>query len=242
MADSRLTYKARKGDGALAVAQGMGAENRYAAVAVLYGSGQIQQSRQTNRGNTVAGSEYTFDRSLFTPEQLDQLEVLGRKIVSSEGREDQRRIAVAEARAVARQQERAVEVAVAANEPITVADMLAIDVALKNRDAALEANGQQKPFELTKKDLAPVLSYLKTVANSPTKALGTAGPNVMSNSDLVAYMRGNPGPPNAFQRSLNVVRDMSGPTAFFVKTVLDGIGDATAGYRMDGYNPRDVQR
>jgi len=99
-----LAYKAQAGDGALAIARGMGAGNRFAAVAYLYGSGQINYDKKVNRGITTEGQEYLFDPSQYTAEQLAELETLGRKLVSAEGREDQRREAFAKAQALARQQ------------------------------------------------------------------------------------------------------------------------------------------
>jgi hypothetical protein len=63
------------------------------------------------------------------------------------------------------------------------------------------------------------------------------GPNVMSNSDLVASVRANPGQPNAFQQILSAGNQVNGPFSNFVNSFIASTGDAIAGYRDDGYNP-----
>jgi hypothetical protein len=63
------------------------------------------------------------------------------------------------------------------------------------------------------------------------------GPNVMSNSDLVASVRANPGQPNAFQQILSAGNQVKGPFSTLVNSFINTTGDAIAGYRDDGYNP-----
>ncbi|WP_459204014.1 DNA/RNA non-specific endonuclease [Ralstonia pseudosolanacearum] len=99
------SYVAQRGDGPEAIGRALNPDQPYAAAAdAMLGAG-VEYSRRSNRMITQPGTEYTSDLSQYTPDQVAALDKAMRTYVSAEAGEDARRVAVAQMRAVAEEQQ-----------------------------------------------------------------------------------------------------------------------------------------
>lgn len=108
------SYTAQRGEGPLAIAANIDPDNRYAVMAYLAATGQMQFDASSNRWITYEGQTYTADLSGLSDDQVAKLDATGRDAVATESAVDARRAAVAEAQAALQaQQEAAANAAVA---------------------------------------------------------------------------------------------------------------------------------
>jgi hypothetical protein len=91
------TYRAKGNQGPLAIGSNLAPDQQFAALAVLVGSKQVNYDAKANRYITFEDQEYTADLSKFTPEQIAELDKVGRQIVTREAKIDAQRAAVARA-------------------------------------------------------------------------------------------------------------------------------------------------
>jgi hypothetical protein len=89
--NTRRTHTAKNGQGPLAIAAGIDADQPYAVMAYMAATKQMHFNRDVNRWMTAEGREYNADLSRLSPDELAEFNKAGRQMVSIESRIDMQR-------------------------------------------------------------------------------------------------------------------------------------------------------